>query len=478
MSRHGRRRWIAIAAVTIVVGLAAGAAARYPAAAIRLVAHVPVLGPGIEAWLADRLGAGRLVEHEHDDLIDYWTCSMHPSVRHLEPGTCPICSMDLVPVYKPGMEPEAAGSGDRPGMRMDAMPGMRPPAATAGDTPASRATFRIDTSWQQAIGVTTTPVQRHSLRHSLRTVGHVTYDENRIVDVNLRVPGWIEKLHVAETGQLVRQGDPLLELYSPDLVSTQREYLLARENARRVKASPVDELVQRAESLVQTTSRRLLLAGLTPEQVHQLDTGGKVVDSMAILSPAGGYVIEKHAVEDMRVDASMRLYRIADLSRVWVMADVYESEVSFVREGMRASLNLAYGADRVWRGRVEYVYPTLDRATRTVQVRLAFDNPDMALRPGMYGDVVLDASTAPVLAIPREAVIDLGTRQVVFVDLGAGRLQAREIATGPALGGMVPVRDGIIENESVVTSGNFLVDAESKIRGVVPLPIAQAEGAQ
>ncbi len=446
MTRRLALRRTLVVILVVAVGLTAGAVVRYPAAAVRLVAHIPVLGPPTQAFLANRFGAGQLVEHEHEGIVDYWTCSMHPSVRHLEPGTCPICSMDLVPVYKPGMDPAAADAvtGEMSEMHMDDMPGMGSSPTAPGGTPGERATFQIDPTWQQAIGVTTETVRRRSLRESLRTVGRVTYDESRLVDVNLRVSGWIEKLLVAETGQLVGAGDPLFELYSPELVSTQGEYLLARDNAARLAASPESELRQRAESLLQTTRRRLELWGLTPLQIQQLDAAGEVVDSMPILSPAAGYVVEKNAVQGMRVDPGMRLYRIADLSTVWVIADVYASELSFVGEGMRATMSLAYATGRSWAGRIDYVYPTIERDTRTVQVRLVFANTDLALRPNMYGEVVLDAVSGPVVTVasrshhrPRVAARALrgsGWRQAAG-PRGPHRARGRRHGADPRRGG-------------------------------------------
>lgn len=394
--------------------------------------------------------------HDHENLIDYWTCSMHPSVKRGESGICPICSMDLVPVYRP-----------------EAMTEDRQAPPGTGPTPEERATFRIDPTWQQAIAVTTAPAETRILRKTLRTVGHVAVDENLLTDVDLKLSGWIRRLHVAETGQFVERGQPLFELYSPELVSTAREYRLALDHLERVAESPEEEVVERARSLVEATRQRLRFWDLAAEQIDGLGQSDVLPAALPVLSPAAGYVVEKAAVEGMRVTPGTRLYRIADLSRVWVLADVYESEVSFIREGQPATVEVTHRPGRSWTGRVDYIYPTVKPATRTVQVRLVFPNPGLTLQPDTYVDVVLEARTTPVLAVPREAVLDLGLRKVVFVDLGEGRLQAREVAVGPEAGGFVPIRAGLREGESVVTSGNFLVDAESKVRGVVPLPVEE-----
>ncbi len=479
MTRLEKTGWKIIGVLAIVVILAAGF--RYPDPIVRLAGHTPIVGAWVQTRFPDAFGQVAMPEHEHEGLIDYWTCSMHPSVHLTGPGTCPICSMDLVPVYAVGSAPAGEATTGQPGQlpSMPGMPGMggqATPDPTA--TPEERATLTIDPTWQQALAVTTAPVERRRLSNTVRTVGIVTHDENRIVDVNLRISGWITRLLVAETGQLVEPGETLFELYSPELVSTQREYLLAIENLERVSASPESEIVARARSLVEAARRRLLLWDLEPGQIRRLAAGGEVIDELPIVAPAGGYVLEKMAVEGMAVTPGMRLYRIAALDTVWVLADVYESELPFVATGQPATLRLAHDPGRTWRGRVDYLYPTLEPSTRTLKARLVVDNPSLALRPNMYVDITIEKENAPVLAVPREAVLDLGARQVVFVDLGGGRLQAREVLAGHDVGGWVAVHAGLEEGDVVVTSGQFLIDAESKIRRVVPLPLAERSSRQ
>jgi len=381
--------------------------------------------------------------------------------------------MDLVPVYAAGAAPDAAGPGG--GGQMPPMPGMpgmgRPTAADPAATAEERATVTIDPTWQQALAVTTAPVERRLLSGTIRTTGTVTHDENRLFDVNLRISGWITDLRVAETGQLVAPGQTLFEIYSPELVSTQREYLLAVENLERVRASPEPEVVARARSLVEAARRRLQLWELGAAQIQRLAETGEVVDELPIVAPAGGYVLEKMAVEGMAVTPGMRLYRIAALDAVWVLADVYEGDIRLARIGQQATVRLPHDPERVLRARIDYMYPTLDAATRTLKARLVVDNPDLALRPDMYVDVVIEGDGRQALAVPREAVLDMGVRRIVFVDLGGGRLQAREVRTGQEAGGWIEVHAGLEEGEVVVTAGQFLIDAESKVRGVVPLPL-------
>ena len=475
MSRFEKTGWKIVGVFTIVVILATGF--RYHDPIVRFVGHAPIVGSWVQARFPDAFGQVAMPEHEHEDLIAYWTCSMHPSVHLTGPGTCPICSMDLVPVYAAGAAPAGAATAGQPG-QTPSMPGMSGMGGQPTATPEERATLTIDPTWQQALAVTTAPVERRRLSNTIRTVGIVTHDENRLVDVNLRISGWITRLWVAETGQLVEPGQTLFELYSPELVSTQREYLLAVESLERVSASPEPEIVARARSLVEAARRRLLLWDLEPEQIRRLAEGGEVIDELPIVSPAGGYVLEKMAVEGMSVTPGMRLYRIAALDTVWVLADIYESELPFVATGQPATLRLPHDPERIWRGRVDYLYPTLEASTRTLKARLVVDNPSLALRPNMYVDVTIEKENAPVLAVPREAVLDLGERQVVFVDLGGGRLQAREVLAGQDVGGWVAVHAGLEEGDVVVTSGQFLIDAESKIRGVVPLPLPERSSRQ
>jgi len=464
------QRLLRAALALIVAAVALGAAISYRQPLLRLASHVPV-ADRLVARFAPELAGGAsdaTAEHEHESLIEYWTCSMHPSVNLSEPGSCPICGMSLIPIYA-----EEPLTGD------EAMTGMNPGAAAQGDTASQpsgqRSTFRIDSTWQQAIGVTTAPAERRTLTETLRTVGRITYDENRIVDVNLKLSGWIQKLYVAETGQLVQEGQPLLEFYSPDLLATQRDYLIALDTLESLRESPEPEIIERAESLVAAARRRLLLWDLTAEQVNHLGETREVLDELPIISPARGYVIEKHAVEGMFVNPGMRLYQIADLDTVWALVDIFEIDLPFVREGQMTTLSRTYDPEHTWQGRVDYIYPTVESKTRTVKLRVVLENPDLKLLPDMYVDVVLEKRTGPVLALPREAVLDLGTRQVVYVDLGGGRLQAREVATDPEVGGYVPITAGLEEGERVVTSGHFLLDAESKLRGIVPLPVGSQQ---
>jgi len=297
------------------------------------------------------------------------------------------------------------------------------------------------------------------------------------VTINLARSGMLARLEGSVTpGATYRVTFLPWDRYSPELVTAQRDLRVAIDNHRSLVGSPSAEARERAASLVEASRGRLRRLGLSREQVEEVADADDLRETLPILAPASGYVIEKMAVEGMRVEPGMRLFRLADLSTVWVLVDVYEGDAPFVRTGQRATFRLAYEPGRTWRGRVDYLYPTLDPASRSIRVRLVVPNPELELRPEMYGDALLRRGIDAALAIPSEAVLDLGTRQVVFVDLGDGRLQAREVALGPEMDGWLPVCAGLSEGESVVVSGNFLIDAESKVRGIVPLPLPAPAG--
>lgn len=438
------------------------------------VALIGILGAG---WMfRETLFGGAGAEdphagHAHEGEVAYWTCPMHPSVKAKEPGACPICGMDLTPVPKAG----AAGG------------------AGASNVPG----FITLTPWQQQlIGVTTAPVERRALQTTLRTVGRVDYDETRLADVNLKISGWIQKLYVDYTGKPVKKGQPIFTLYSPELVSTQEEYLLALRTLEKLESGggvrdlavleatgeaagnpgpargpsdlPRQEAVERTQSLLKAARRRLLLWDLTDAQIRKLETNGEPQTTVTIHAPASGVVVDKMAVDGMYVKPGMRLYRIAELDTVWVYADIYEYELGFVREGQPATMMLSYLPEETFRGKVDYIYPYLDPKTRTAKVRLKVPNPGLRLRPDMYADVVLEADAGEQLAVPENAVLFSGTRRVVFVDLGEGRFQPRQVRVGAKLGGYYPVLEGGVKaGERVATSANFLLDSESRLKNVM-----------
>lgn len=360
-----------------------------------------------------------------DDEIAYYTCSMHPSVKSDEPGQCPICSMDLTPVTK---GEQASGI------------------------------LRVDGQRSQRIGVRYAAAQRTKLSRTVLAVGEVNADENRLADVTLRTAGWIDKLHVEESGEYVKRGQPLLEFYSPEILTASEEVLAAR----RATGTARDRLVAAAD-------RKLLLLGVTPGQLKRIVGRGKARDRISVSSPTSGYVVEKSVVEGDHVEQGMSLMRIADLSEVWVDAQVYESDLALVKLGQPVSVTLPFVPGQRFEGSVGYIHPRLDTQTRTVRVRVVLDNPDLTLRPGMYADVQIDVDLGERLVIPQEAVIYSGTRRLVFVDLGEGRLQPKDVEVGVRAAGMIEVLDGLAEGERVVSSGNFLIAAESRIRSATTI---------
>jgi RND family efflux transporter MFP subunit len=326
----------------------------------------------------------------------------------------------------------------------------------------------IDPDKQQLIGVVTTPVEWRALEQVVRTVGVVTVDERRLSHVHTKVDGWIEELYAEETGKLVKRGDPLLTIYSPELVSTQEEYLLALRSRERTADSPFSEVRGSGETMLEAARQRLRLWDISDKQISRLEETGEVQKALTLYAPSTGYVMEKsNAIEGMKVSPGMSLYSLADLSQVWVEADIYESEAALVKVGQKATLTLPAVEGEGCTGRVSYIYPTVEAKTRTVKARLECSNPGLRLKPDMYVDVEIAVPQAEVLAIPQEAVLDSGVRKVVFVEEEQGRFVPREVTVGARAGGYYPVVAGLEEGERVVKSPNFLIDSESRFQSAM-----------
>jgi Cu(I)/Ag(I) efflux system membrane fusion protein len=345
-----------------------------------------------------------------------------------------------------------------------------PPAAVQQtETPAvpdegsAQAFAMVTPIKQQLIGVKTAVVEKHPLDTTVRAVGRVDYNEQRITHVNLRIPGWVDDLFVDYTGHVVRKGQPLFTLYSPDLVSTQDEYLLALRTQQKVKDSPLPEVHEQAEELVQASRERLRLWTVSDQQLNELARRGKANTYLTIASPNTGYVIDKTVFKGMFVEPQMRLYTIADLSTVWVNAEIYEFEVPFVKVGQTGKVTFTAYPGRAFYGRVSYIYPYLNPESRTVKVRLELPNPEMQLKPEMYGDVEIQINRGYQVAIPEQAVLDSGTRKLVFLVRGEGLFEPREVKVGSKIGSLYEVQEGLEVGDRVVTSGNFLIDSESKL---------------
>ncbi|OPY06126.1 MAG: Cation efflux system protein CusB precursor [Syntrophaceae bacterium PtaU1.Bin231] len=324
---------------------------------------------------------------------------------------------------------------------------------------------------QQMIGVKTVSATLRPLRKILKTVGRIEYDERRLRTVNTKVEGWIEKLYIDYTGRYVRQGEPMAELYSPELLATQEEYLnIVKWRQESGTASGTGAMLSRdAEALVEAAKKRLQRYDISEAQIRELEQTGKARRTLTIYSPANGYVVQKMVIQGMRVMPGEKLFDVADLSTVWVIADVYEYELSSIRVGEPASISLSYLPGKEFQSKIDYVYPMLSGETRTARVRFAIPNPEGRLKPQMYASVEIEISLGSKLAIPDDAVIETGTRQIVYVDKGEGYFEPREVMLGLRAEGYREVLTGLKAGEKVAASATFLIDSESQLKGVKPL---------
>jgi len=354
--------------------------------------------------------------------ISHYTCSMHPSVKSATPGTCPICSMDLVPVTH--------------------------------EEVASK-TITIDNRRRQMIGVETDKVTHRDLRKDIRAVGRVTYDERRLSNVTLKFDAWVGELSADFVGAQVKKGEVLFTVYSPELLSAQQEYL---ETLKRLaRRGPGDSLLNAAR-------QRLKLWDMTSWEIKALEKRGKPREYIPIYASSSGTIVEKNVEEGSAVKMGESLLRIADLSQVWIEAEVYEADLELVREGMAATITLPYLPSQTIEATVDYIYPYLEGDSRTARIRLNLDNANGALKPDMYAEVKLVAEFGHRLVVPEEAVMIAGDSRVVFVDLGQGKLKPVKIKMGRRGNGFIEIIDGLELGDTIVTSGNFLIAAETKLK--------------
>ena len=369
-------------------------------------------------------------EQVHDPgEISHYTCAMHPWVKKDNPDeVCPVCSMDLTPVTKQEV---------------------------------TEGIIRIDRERRQAFGVTTAPVARRRLIVPVKAVGKVVYDERRLADVTLKYKGWIERLHVEETGERVRKGQVLFEVYSPELFAAQHELILAASEA---ESATTETQKARAAALLSGARKRMKLWDLTEGQINAIIASGEPRRQVAVRSPASGYVIEKNVVEGAAVEPGTQLYRIADLDRVWVEAEVYEEQIPLIKKGQGVEVKLTHVDAEPIVGVVSFIYPFLEGKTRTARVRIELDNKSQKLLPDMFAEVHLKVDRGEALAVPEAAIIYSGPRRIVFVDVGQDRLRPTVIETGIKSDGWVEVKKGLEAGDVVVVSGNFLVAAESRLK--------------
>jgi hypothetical protein len=390
-------------------------------------------------------------------------CPMHPSYVSDRPGDCPICGMKLV--------------------RAEPSPGAAVPTPAAADAhaghapvgPEGRAVVSLSAQRRRMLGVETAIVRRATLERSIRTVGRVAVDERRLHHVHTKYEAYVEHLHVDFTGKFVRKGEPLLSLYSPELVATQQEYLLAWRAQQVYAKSDLPLLARGGADLLEAARQRLLFWDVRPADIERLGASGEVRRTLDLYSPVSGYVVQKVAYHGMRVTPADILFDIADLSRLWVLADVYESDLGAVPLGTPAELTVAYLPGKTWRATVTNVAPTVEEKTRTVKVRLEVDNRAGDLKPEMFADVTLRAGGGSGLVVPEAAVVRGGERDAVFVERADGSLEPRAVKVGARASAGLQVLRGVEEGERVVTSANFLLDSESSLRSALAAVSPPAE---
>ena len=418
------------------------------------------------AWLGGCSKAGGKVK---DPNVDYYTCTMHPSVKSQDPnGKCPICSMDLVPVMKKGA---VAGSG---GAQHDAM-GMPTGEVKSASGPMF-SEFVVPVERQQQIGVTYAAAEKKPLHHTIRSVGMIVPDRSRQWGYVARVEGYVQKLYVTSPGEAVREGAPLLTIYSPELLTAERELVNLLETRDRA-GSP--EGHGSADRLIEAARRRLDQWNITAPQIAELEKSRKPSEFLTLNSPFDGVVQDVPVDQGRKVMVGDPLVTVADLSIVWLWAEYYEDELAMLQKGLKVRLTTKSYPGQTFDGEISLINPFLDEAKRTAKVRIDIPNAERKLRPGMYLDVELAMDMGEGLTIPVSAVMPTGLRTLVFVDKGAGKLEPRPVQLGGKYGDIYEVKSGLTEGERVVASANFLIDAESKVQGAVKSfeepPTADAE---
>jgi Cu(I)/Ag(I) efflux system membrane fusion protein len=451
---------------------------RFGAATLVVVLAIGLGLGGGAAYLLSRGAPG----HDHAtpsaQAKTRYTCPMHPTIVSDHSGDCPICGMALVKVggasraaggerkvafYRSPMDAKQTSPVPRKDeMGMDYLPVYEDEASGAASPVEGLATVNIEPQRQQLIGLRTVEASVGAVGASWRTVGKVAVDETNVHHVNIKVGGFVDTVYVDYVGKAVRRGERLFSIYSPDLLSVQQEYLLALRTRKALSEGGV--ATGAGNDLVESARERLRLWDIPDSEVRRLEETGKPTKNLTMYSPMTGVVTKKDIVMGHRLNEGDMPYEITDLSRVWVLADAYETDLARIRPGMPATLSLQAYPNQTFKGKVIFIDPILDARTRTAKVRLEFANPKAELKPEMFGEVTLQSEKREGLRIPADAVIDSGTRKVVFVALEEGKFQPREVEVGSVNGDSVEIVSGLQAGDKVVTRANFLIDSESRLR--------------
>lgn len=369
-----------------------------------------------------------------DSNIDYYHCGMHPWITSDKPGKCPICGMDLTPVYK-------------------------------NNAKNSEGIVSIDPVMEQNIGVKTEMVTKRKLTHTIRTTGRVDYDETKQTVITTKFSGYIEKLYVDYTGKSIQQGQPLFEIYSPELVAAQQEYLQAIRYKGTMKSANDSTVNSGANDLFQSAKKKLLYWDISASQIKELEQSGNIKKTLTIYSPFSGVVIEKNIFEGMQVQAGVNLFKLADISKMWVYADVYENELSWVKSGEAVSIELPDNAGTTVQGNVSYIYPFIQDQTRTAKLRIEFSDKNQLVKKDMYVTVNITPTVSiNVIAVPEQSVIHSGNRDIIVMAMGKGKFMSMEVKLGALSDGYYEVIEGLKEGDVIVTSSQFLIDSESNLK--------------
>jgi RND family efflux transporter MFP subunit len=480
-TRTGGRSWL-IGVLGAVAGIVAAAL---------VVMFTPIGG-----WLVPT-PPDAAPAHEHTAAEQVWTCPMHPRIVEPEPGSCPICGMDLVaveggaraegprtsehgvraadqvwtcPMHPQVIEPEP---GSCPICGMDLVPAGNddPLGVEHGHSMAESgqgAIVRIDPAVVQNMNVTTEQVELRDISRQIRTVGYLEYDQDSMVTVTTKYPGFVEKVYVNYVGQPVDHGQPLFEVYAPELVQTQQELLSAVRYAARLSEAP-ERTRERAEALIEAARQRLDYWDVTPEQIAAIEASGEPMRTLVVTAPASGLAMQvMHGLEGMRISPGMDVIHIAGMRTLWLTVEVFEDQLPWLGIGSPATVSFTYFPGETFTERVRYIEPEVDETTRTIQLTISVPNPRSRLRVGMYATVVFEpVASRGVVAVPRQAVLRTGERNVVVVALGKGRFAPRDVTLGVEGDDFVQVLDGLAAGESIVTSAQFLIDSESNLRAAI-----------